>query len=148
MQILLCVQGDPVVCHLKWQIFGMFEEETLTEYRRRLRVLVEDMTLCGLPQTLEEILSTWKRGLTPMLKDWLFLMERTFPNTGTAIETIYRFERLIVYKGGGLEIDNIAFIVSDKSERPGPPDFRVWIPIGGDWIYAHDIRTDHPLVQG
>src|SRR5262249_44794107 len=121
----------------------MTEGETLTDYGRRLRILVEDMTISGFARTLEQILSTWRRGLRPQLRDWLYLIERGFPRPGTDLELIYRLERLVVHRGGGIEIDHIAFIVSARSVRPDSPDFRIWETIQDGWIYAHDVLYDH-----
>ena len=136
-------QVDASTCIVCWELFSMLPCETMTDYRRRLRVLLEDLSLCGIVKTLDEVLIKWKHGLNLLIKEWLFYIERAFIDPGSAIHIIYRLERLVCRRSGGLEIDDIVFLISNQSARPLPPDFRVWEPVGNNVIYAHDVRADH-----
>ena len=84
----------------------------MADYRHWLRVLVEDMTMNGLPCDLADVFAKWKMGLTEKYKRILFDLERVLQDADTPVRVVYRLERYALHFRWILEIDDFAMVIA------------------------------------
>ena len=120
--------------------------ESLYHYRRRLRVIVEDLALLGMPRSIASIFSFWKYGLRGTIWDKIAWEVRfhAVPFYLTDVQLIYVLEHILSQFGHVGEATDVVFLVSAMQPSPyEAPDFGVWDHVGMGTVFARDHREVH-----
>ena len=132
---------------MDWYLsFHLCRSKSLVHYRRRLRVICEDLALLGMPRSIASILTFWRAGLSDTFWDRILWEVRfeTVPFYLTDVQLMYVVEHLSRHFGHVGELTDVEFLASATQPSPyDAPDFELWEDVGSGVALVHDRRAVH-----